>query len=215
MNKEREIRSFSFEVRAEKEERGNLVRGLAIVYDSPYDNGRWTEFIDKGALENCDLKDVRLLINHNTDMIPLARSRNNTPNSTMRLIVGEDGMRIEALLDIENNADSRALYSATERGDISGMSFMFVVDGEYWEDLDTEHPIRHITSIEKVFEVSAVTFPCYEATTFENRDAFALESADAVLENAIHEHRQKVEAEEQRQKEIEKQKQRIRILANF
>lgn len=215
MSKEREIRSFPFEVRAEKEERGNIVEGLAIVYDSPYDNGRWTEYIDKGALDNCNLKDVRLLINHNTDMIPLARSRNNTPNSTMQLIVGEEGMKIKALLDIENNADAKALYSATERGDISGMSFMFVVGEDKWDGLDTDYPTRHITKIDKVFEVSAVSFPAYESTTFDVRDAYALENADAVLENALHEHRMKIEAEAKRQNEIEKQKQRIRILANL
>lgn len=216
MNKEKEIRAFNFELRAEKEERGHVVEGLAIVYDSPYDNGQWTEYIDKGALLNTDLKDVRLLVNHNTNMIPLARSRNNTPKSTMQLIHDPDkGLEIRALLDTENNSDSKNLYSATERGDISGMSFMFVVGEDRWEDLDTEHPTRHIISIAKVFEVSAVTFPCYEATTFENRDAYALESADAVLENAKDEYRKRVEAEEQKRNEIEKQKQRIRILANL
>lgn len=216
MSNEKEIRSFNFEIRAEKVERGNIVTGLAIVYDSPYDNGSWTEYIDRGALENCDLRDVRLLVNHNTDMIPLARSRNNTPNSTMQLRhLPEKGLEIEALLDTERNSDARTLYSATERGDISGMSFMFVVDEDKWEDLDTEHPTRHIRSIKRVLEVSAVTFPCYEATTFENRDVFALESADAVLESAKHEYRMKVEAEQQKRREIERQKQRIRILADL
>lgn len=210
-----EIRCFNFELRAKEEERGHEVEGLAIVYDSKYDNGMWDEYIDRGALDKCDLKDVRLLVNHNTDMIPLARSRNNTANSTMQLIHTDEGLKIRATLDIENNSDARKLYSATERGDISGMSFMFVVGEDIWDGLDTEHPTRHITKIDRVLEVSAVSFPAYETTSFNVRDVFALESVDAVLESAKHEYQMKIEEEARKTKEIEKQKQRIRILANF
>lgn len=192
----KECRSYDFEVRAEQnEEHGHYVTGRAIVFNQEYDNGFFVEVIEPQALDNTDMKDVRLLVNHNTDMIPLARSRNNNANSTMQLSVAPDeGLDIRADLDIERNATAKELYSATDRGDISGMSFMFTVDGERWEDLDTEHPIRYITGIRKIFEVSAVTWPAYEQTTFEARqaDAGALESAQAVLESA----RSELEADE-------------------
>lgn len=180
------FRNFEFEIRAENDEQhGDHLTGRAIVYDTPTDIGGWyREFIDRGALDATDLRDVRLLINHNTDMVPLARSRNNNQNSTMQLSVDEGGLSIRADLDTENNADARALYSAAGRGDISGMSFAFTVDGERWEDLETDYPTRHITRIGRVFEVSAVTFPAYEATTLQARDAQALESARAALESA-------------------------------
>ena len=87
----------------------------------------------------------------------------------MQLSVNDTGMGIRVDLDTENNADSRALYSAVERGDISGMSFMFTVDADNWEDLESEHPTRHVRSIGKVFEVSAVTWPAYEATSIQAR----------------------------------------------
>ena len=182
----KEIRSFDFEVRAEEnEERGKYITGRAIVYDKRTDIGWYDEIIADGALDNTDLKDVRLLVNHNTDMIPLARSRNNNENSTMQMVVGEEGMDIRADLDTENNADARALYSATKRGDISGMSFMMTVDGEEWNWENEEHPTRTITRIGKVFEVSAVSFPAYEATSLEARDnEEALESAKSALESA-------------------------------
>ena len=130
-----EIRAFAFEVRAKNdEEHGNFLEGTPIVYDSWTDLGWYDEMIDRGALAKTDLRDVRFLINHNTDMIPLARSRNNNENSTMQMVVdSEIGMKIRVNLDTENNADSRALYSAVERGDISGMSFMFTVDCDKWE----------------------------------------------------------------------------------
>lgn len=188
MSEERkEIRAFNFEIRAEQnEERGDYIEGRAIVYDQRTDLGWYDEIITNGALKDTDLRDVRLLVNHNTDMIPLARSRNNNANSTMQLsVVDGEGMDMRANLDTENNADAAALYSATKRGDISGMSFMFTVDKDRWEDIDTEHPTRFIESIRRVFEVSAVTFPAYEQTTLEARGlAGALDSARASLESA-------------------------------
>lgn len=182
----KEIRSFNFEIRAEEnEERGKQISGRAIVYGQPTDMGWYEETIADGALDATDLKDVRLLVNHNVDMIPLARSRNNTANSTMQLkVVPGTGLDLVASLDTENNADARSLYSAIERGDISGMSFMFVVDGDKWDDIDTEHPKRTITSIRRVFELSAVTFPAYDATTIQARGlSDALESARASLDS--------------------------------
>lgn len=190
-------RSFNFEVRAENNEKhGDFIEGRAIVFDSPTDIGQFNEIIDRNALTETDLRDVRFLINHNTDMIPLARSRNNNENSTMQLSVGEEGMDIRADLDTLNNADARSLYSATKRGDISGMSFMMTVEGEKWDWTDEEHPTRTITKIGKVFEVSAVTFPAYESTSLEARsDEEALESAKSALESAKAEEAAKAERE--------------------
>jgi HK97 family phage prohead protease len=155
------------------------------VYGQRTNLGWYDEIIEQGALDTTDLKDVRFLVNHNTDMIPLARSRNNNERSTMQLITDADGMTVRVDLDTENNADARSLYSAVERGDISGMSFMFTVDKDAWEDLESEQPLRRITSISRVFEVSAVTFPAYEGTSLEaaSEDS-ALESARASLESA-------------------------------
>lgn len=200
----KEIRAFDFEVRAtQTEEHGHHLSGQPIVYAAKTDMGWYDEIIDVGALDATDLKDVRFLINHNTDMIPLARSRNNNEASTMQLSVNDTGMGIRVDLDTENNADSRALYSAVERGDISGMSFMFTVDADNWEDLESEHPTRHVRSIGKVFEVSAVTWPAYEATSIQARGlSEALESAKESLESARAEMR-----------EIERKKEIIRIIA--
>lgn len=182
----KEIRAFSFEVRAEEnEEHGHFLTGRPIVYNSRTDLGWYDEIIESGALDGTDLRDVRFLINHNTDMIPLARSRNNTDNSTMQMIVDSEGMGIRVDLDTENNAEAKSLYSAVSRGDISGMSFMFTVDKDAWDDIESEHPTRTIRAIDKVFEVSAVTFPAYEATSIQARGlADALDSAKASLESA-------------------------------
>jgi HK97 family phage prohead protease len=199
MNKELMQRSFNFEVRALKNENKYTLTGIPIVYDQRTDLGWFDEEIVRGALDKTDLKDVRFLVNHDTSKIPLARSRNNNANSTMRLQVTERGLEIEVDLDCDNNAEARSLYSAVERGDISGMSFMFGVRGEDWENLDSDHPLRKITDISTVVEVSAVTFPAYEQTEITARDKLALDNAkktlDSVRKKSLDSDKEKLELE--------------------
>lgn len=185
MKKELERRSYSFEVRVEEGERGSVITGRPIVYNQRTDLGWFDEVIEAGALDATDLTDVRFLVNHDTKMIPLARSRRNNGNSTMQLTPDFEGLNIRAIIDIENNQTARELDSAIKRGDISGMSFMFSIDDEEWEDLESDHPTRRIKKIGSVVEVSAVTFPAYDATEINVRSKEALENARAeALENA-------------------------------
>ena len=202
MNKE--IRAFNFEVRAEEnDEHGHFLTGVPIVYDQRTDLGFFDEIIDNGALADTDLRDVRFLVNHNTDMIPLARSRNNNSNSTMQMTVVEGkGMEIRVDLDTENNADAKSLYSAVQRGDLSGMSMMMTVDKDAWDDVDSDHPTRHVRSISKIYEVSAVTFPAYSQTSITARG----------LSDALESAKESLESERARLAEIERRKQKIRIL---
>ena len=199
-----ELRAFTFEVRAEQDEdHGNILTGRPIVYEQKTDLGWYDEIIENGALADTDLRDVRFLVNHNTDMIPLARSRNNNANSTMQMSIDDEGMAIRVDLDVENNSEAKNLYSAVERGDIDGMSFMFTVDGDRWDDIESEHPTRTITRIGKVMEVSAVTFPAYEQTSISARGLdSALDSAKSSLDSV------KAEA-----RAIELKQQKIRILS--
>lgn len=184
LKKPLERRFYSCEVRAVPTDSGSDITGRPIVYNIRTDLGWFDEIIESGALDMADLTDVRFLVNHNTDMIPLARSRRNNGNSTMTLTVVPEGLDMEASIDTENNATAKELRSAIERGDISGMSFMFSIDDEEWEDLESDHPTRHIRKIGSVVEVSAVTFPAYDATTINARSKEALESARKAVETA-------------------------------
>lgn len=200
-----EQRSYNFEVRAESGERGNIITGRPIVYESKTDLGWFDEIIERGALDGADLTDVRFLVNHDISKIPLARSRRNNGNSTMQLSPDYEGMAIDVQLDTENNSEARSLYSAVQRGDITGMSFMFSIDDEEWSDLDSDHPTRHIRKIGSVVEVSAVTFPAYESTEINARSNEALESARLALEKAKEERGQSVETDSN-ELELEKAK---------
>jgi HK97 family phage prohead protease len=184
---ELERRSYNFEIRAEDmDDKEKIITGRPIVYNSKTDLGWFDEIIERGALDNADLTDVRFLVNHDRSMIPLARSRRNNGNSTMKLTPDFQGMNIDFIkLDTENNSTSRALYSAVERGDITGMSFLFSIDDEEWENLESDHPTRHIKKIGSVVEISAVTFPAYEATEiYARNNKEALDNARSALENA-------------------------------
>jgi HK97 family phage prohead protease len=195
--KKLEQRAFNFEIRAEQsDELGNIITGRPIVYNSKTNMGCYDEIIAQGALTNTDLTDVRFLVNHDISKIPLARSRRNNGNSTMLLSTDNDGMFIRVTLDTENNSEARALYSAVQRGDISGMSFMFSIDEEEWTNLESDHPTRTITDIGTVVEVSAVTFPAYDSTEIEARSKAALESARSAVETARQQRAQSVETDE-------------------
>ena len=205
-----ERRSYNFEIRAEETEQGNIITGRPIVYNSRTDVGWYDEIIEPGALNNTDLTDVRFLVNHDTSKIPLARSRRNNGNSTMQLTVDNDGMTIRVILDTENNSEARALYSAVQRGDISGMSFMFNINDEEWENLDSDHPTRHIREISVVVEVSAVTFPAYEATDINARSREALDNARSAVETARQQRDASLDSDEK-----EKLRLQIEILGGF
>lgn len=171
-------RSYPVEVRAEPDETGHIITGRPIIFESKTDLGKFYEVIDRNALHEADLSDVSLLVNHNLDMIPLARSTSSNQNSTLQLQLDTNGLAIRANLDIENNSSARALYSAVQRGDISGMSFAFWVSGVDWYDLDSTKPTRRITKIERVLEVSAVTYPAYEQTEIQaQRNQILLDEA--------------------------------------
>lgn len=202
-----EQRSYLCEVRAEGEQDG-IITGRPIVYNSRTNIGYFDELIDSGALDGADMTDVRFLVNHDISNIPLARSRRNNGNSTMQLSPDSEGLGIVANVDVENNAQARSLYSAVKRGDVTGMSFMFSVDEERWENLESDHPTRHIVKIGSIVEVSAVTFPAYDSTSINARSSEALESARAALESA----RAKTASTETETRELELLKLKISVL---
>lgn len=161
----------------------NCIEGHPAIYDQRANIGGWFyEVIERGAFDETDFDDVLFCVNHGTHKIPLARSRRNNGNSTMQLILDDQGLFVRAELDVENNVEAKALYGSVSRGDIDGMSFIFYVKEEHWENLDSEMPTRRIKKIKRVREVSAVNLPAYEGTDINARDA--LDNVKSTLDNA-------------------------------
>ena len=166
---EREIRSFLGTVETRTVDDGQIqLSGQPIVFNQSTDiGGYFEETIAAEAVDSKILRDVCLLVNHDFDGIPLARSRNNNKNSNLRFTLSDSGVDMEADLD-PKNPKAIELNSAVERGDISGMSFAFLVGEDRWENLDTDYPKRTITKIDTIYEVSAVNWPAYTGTSIQS-----------------------------------------------
>lgn len=192
-------RGFTAQFRAggsDEENTGHIVEGLAAVCEQETRIvdvfGEFIEVIRKGAFDETDFDDVRLLVNHDFNGIALARSRRNNKSdkpNTMQLWVDDNGdVNIKADLDTKNNEQARAAYSAVDRGDMDGMSFCFFVseENQRWHDRDGVK-VREILKVDKVIEVSIVNFPAYGGTNINSRsldsDRRALENARAALDN--------------------------------
>lgn len=167
-------RSYPMAFRAvESDEERGVVEGVPIVFNQEARIRDWAgefkEIIVPTAFNNTDMSDVRFFVNHDINKMTLARSKNG--KGTMSFQIKEDGVHMRAILDIDNNAEARALYSAIQRGDMDGMSFMFRVRGEEWLDLETDLPTRKITDVSIVHEVSVVNNPAYPQTTISARSS--------------------------------------------
>ena len=153
------------EVRDADGDRVLRLAGYAVVFDSPSERmGSFVETIDRRAFDDvlAAESDVRFLIQH--DGLALAR----TSNGTLRLSVDDKGLRFEADLNPAVSA-SADLHALVERGDVTQMSFGFRIGGERVDK--SVDPIRvHVTRVSRLYELSAVTFPAYEATSVDARE---------------------------------------------
>jgi len=154
--KEKEIRKLDIQFRAEDTEDGKMeIKGYAAVFNSPetYD---YTEVIDSKAFDEADMSDVVLRYNHNDSFMVLARTRNKSLN----LSVDEKGLMIDAFLQ-DDITEHKNIYNAIKSGLIDKQSFAFSVEEDNY-DYDTD--TRTITKIGKLFDVSVVDQPFYNAT---------------------------------------------------
>lgn len=156
------------EIRAAQVEKSDgklVITGVPVVFDTPTQIndplGSYTEIIHRNALQGVDLTDTRLLYNHDFSKIPLARSP-----KTMELSVNEKGLQMRAVLP--DTEEGRSVYTAVQRGDLTGMSFSFTCDdgGSHY---DAKTQTRSISKIRKIYECSVVPFPAYQTTSVEAR----------------------------------------------
>ena len=191
----KETRKLDLQFRAEDTEDGKMeIKGYAAVFNSPetYD---YTEVISDKAFDEADMSDVVLRYNHNDSFMVLARTRNKSLN----LNVDEKGLYIDATLQ-DDITDHRNIFNAIKSGLIDKQSFAFVVDeDEYDYDTDT----RTITKIGKVFDVSVVDQPFYNATDVSvarNQNDEFLEKRNQLRK----EHEDKLRFEEKKKALLEK-----------
>lgn len=206
MKKETTLRLYTTEMRALTDEAGvAVITGTPIVFDQEThigdDEYGFYEIIRPSALVNADLSDVVLTVEHDGRKIPLARTKKG--RGTMTLTKTAKGLDMRAELDIENNSEARALYSAISRGDMDQMSFLFVIapEGDKWT-YENDVYKREIINIAQVLDVSVVTRPAYDGTSVQ----LSRSEVDA---------KEEARARVDRENEVEALKLKNRILAGI
>jgi HK97 family phage prohead protease len=153
-----EKRIFNIENRFETREDGQeVVVGYGSIWNSRSENlGGFYEYISPDAIsqETIEKSDVRALINHNPDLV-LARST----AGNLSLSVDEKGLRYE--FSIPETSYGKDLAINMKNGNINQSSFAFTVGSDEWSTDEEGNDIRTITSIEKLYDVSPVTYPAY------------------------------------------------------
>ena len=173
---EREYRDMTMEIRtaenedAEQEER-KIVKGYASTFNEPYtlfedDDWRFNEVVDARAFDNTDMSDVIMQYDHEGRVF--ARMSNNT----LTVVPDDKGLLIEA--DLGGTELGRQLFEEIRGGYTNKMSFGFTVDGEdYLDTKDADGKaltVRTITSVRKLYDVSAVSLPANDATSISVRN---------------------------------------------
>lgn len=171
---EREYRDMTMEIRtAENEEapeERKVVTGYASTFNEPYtlyedDGWRFNEVVDARAFDNTDMSDVILQYDH------CGRVFARISNNTLTVTPDEKGLLIEA--DLGGTELGRQLYEEIRGGYTNKMSFGFTVDGEdYLDTKDADGKdltVRTITSVRKLYDVSAVSLPANDATSISVR----------------------------------------------
>ncbi|WOQ72338.1 HK97 family phage prohead protease [Bacillus stratosphericus] len=145
----------------EETDKGRMITGYALKFGTRSQNlGGFIETIEKRALQNADMSDVRALIDHDPSKI-LGR----TKAGTLKLTVDDIGLRFE--LSLPNTQYANDLYENLRLGNISNCSFGFHLakNGDSFKrDEKSGLPLRSLTNISRITDVSIVTYPAYEDT---------------------------------------------------
>lgn len=180
MEKTREFRYMpldGFELRAEdaQEETFN-VRGYASTFEEyelfSIDGTSYCERIDPAAFDECDMSDVVFRKDHQGTVYA------RTSNNALKVSVDKHGLLTDT--DLSRTASARAMYEEISAGMYTQMSFAFVVEDngdEIVRDKDNNKYIRIIKRIEKLYDVSPVSFPANPGT-----DIYARSRFDGVIE---------------------------------
>lgn len=156
------------------------VEGYATVFESPSQYIGWVETIHRGAITEETIKesDVLAKFNHNDEKV-LARS--NKGNGSLLLEIDDNGLRY--MFESPKTALGDELLEYLHRGDITQSSFAFTVskeeNAERWYKKDGII-YRDIYKIDKLYDVSPVFQPAYEATSCSARFADVKAKSDEI-----------------------------------
>lgn len=164
----KEIRNISNQIKRSAED-SRLVEGVAIVFNSDSQDMGFIERISPNAItqETIDNSDIFAYLNHDSSRGVLARSRYGAGSLTLSL--GEDGLHYSFEAPKTQLGDE--LLSYLSRGEINTSSFAFTLaeNGDKWYRDENNVLHRDIEKIDRLFDVSPVFTPAYEATNCTRR----------------------------------------------
>ena len=142
------------------------IEGYFAVFNSNYEIAPgMSESIAPGAFSRTLAQsDVRALTNHDSTLV-LGR----TKAGTLTLREDDHGLWGDILINPKDQ-DAANLYERVQRGDVDQCSFGFEIVDEVTERLADGSVHWTIRDVD-LFEVSACTFPAYEATNISARSA--------------------------------------------
>lgn len=160
---ERRTHTVKMEVRsAGYGKRSATMSGYAANFNSlSEDLGGFREQLMPGCFTDAlKTSDVRALFNHDPNLI-LGRN----VSGTLRISEDEKGLRFE--VDPPETSYAKDLQISMNRGDINQCSFGFKVaeGGDSWEKQSNGSYVRSVSKVEKLFDVSPVTYPAYVSTS--------------------------------------------------
>lgn len=154
-----------FVVELRSEVTGNQVTGTAAIFNSMADLGRGGYEMLAPTAFDAVLKsepDVRALVNHNPDNI-LAR----TGNGSLQLRTSSTGL--DFTLDLPDTQLGQDVRTNVASGLLNQMSFGFIPGSDEFSRAKDGKQIRTHTSVERLLDVSLVTYPAYSGTSAELR----------------------------------------------
>jgi hypothetical protein len=152
-------RGPAIELRQTEDGEKPIITGYASVFDSlSEDLGGFRETVSKGAFYRSlkEAADIRALVDHDS-----GRIIGRTTSGTLRAWEDSTGLRVE--IDPPDTSVARDLLTSIERGDVTGMSFGFIVREDDWSQ-DDDGITRELRDVD-IFDVSVVTFPAYPDTS--------------------------------------------------
>ncbi len=172
----RDFKISNIETRAAEDDAPEkmIIEGVPIVYNSRtklFSVGTTDvyETIAPEAMKDADVSDVIFNVNHSGRVY--ARTRNHT----LMIEERDDGIHIRVELWADDQGHME-LYRDIKRGNLDKMSFAFVPNREKIEQIrrtneetgreEIDNIVRGIT---RVFDVSVVDFPAYDATSISAR----------------------------------------------
>lgn len=174
-----ERRFFSPEIRNNEE---GVIEGVAAVVNSQTDLGWYEERIDSGAFDDVMGDDVVALFNHDANL-PLARTTAKGESKLDLFLTKEGhlGYRFKA----PNTQVGKDLNENIRNGIVSQSSFAFTISEDSWEFANDQNKlkkdVRTIRKVERLYDVSPVTYPAYPDTSVGARSAENAHNTDDEL----------------------------------